>query len=163
MTVFVPLTLAAARELRSTGSASDLLGYADGPALRRWLGGTRLDDEEADYVALNHAGVAALLLEGASPRLVLAVDLGLAGADDLGAAPVPEVRWADVRSLFADEASAADAVRTARQAVRGLDLGAALAITAVIDLQDSYDLLWYAPEELDSFATDVVGEARDRP
>jgi len=153
MTVFVPLSLSAARELRSTGSASDLVGYADGSALRHWLGGTRLDDEEAGYVALNHAGVAALLIEGASARLVLAVDLELSGVDELGAVPVPEVRWADVRSLFADEASAADAVGAARQAVSGLDLGAALAVPAIADLQDAYDLLWYAPEELDSLTT----------
>ena len=158
MSVFVPLTLAAARELRSSGSASELVGYADGPALRRWLGETRLDDEEAGYVALNHAGAAALLLDGdSSTRLVLAVGPGLGGTDGLCAVSVPQVRWADVRSLFADEASAADAVRAARQEVGGLDLGAALAVAAVADLQDSYDLLWYAPEELDSLATDVEG------
>ena len=158
MTVFLPLTMAAARELRATGSVADVVGYADGPALRRWLGGERLEDEEADYVALNNAGVAALLLDEDAPtRLVLAVDLELTGDDVLGAVSVPEVRWADVRSLFADERSAADTVRAARQAVRGLDLGAALAVPAVADLQDAYDLLWYAPEELDALAPKVAG------
>lgn len=152
MTVFVPMTLAAARELRSTGSATELLAYADGPALRRWLGDARLDDEEAGYVALNHAGVASLLLEGGSTRLVLAVDLDLTGGDDLGAVRVPEVRWSDVRSLFADEAAAAAAVARARAAVNGLELATALPLPEVEQLLDAYDLLWYAPEELDALA-----------
>lgn len=158
MTVFVPLALAAVGELRVAGSVADVVGYADGPALRRWLGGERLEDEEAEYVALNNAGVAALLLDEDAPtRLVLAVDSELTGTDPLGAVSVPEVRWADVRSLFADDTSAADAVRTARQAVGGLDLGAALAVSAVADLQDAYDLLWYAPEELDALSANVAG------
>jgi hypothetical protein len=120
--------------------------------MRRWLADFRLDDEEAEYVALNHAGVAALLLDGVPRRLVLAVDVALEGADELGAVPVPEVRWSDVRSLFADEAPAADAVAAARTAVRGLDLATALAVPAVLALQDDHDLLWYAPEELDALA-----------
>lgn len=150
MTVFVPITAAAARELRGAGTARSLTGFADGPALRRWLGEPRLDDEEADYIALNHAGVAALLLEGSSLRLVLAVDLDLVGGDELGAVWVPEIAWDDVRSLFADEESAAEVVAEARTAVAGLDLPAALADPVVERLQDAYDLLWYAPEELDA-------------
>lgn len=151
MTVFVPLTLGAARQLRSTGSATDLVGYADGPALRSWLGGTRLDDEEADYVALNHAGVAALLLDGASVRLVVAVDQEIAGGE-LGAVRLSRVAWSDVRSLFADEAEAAAAVAKARSAVNGLELAAALPLPEVEQLLDTHDLLWYAPEELDALA-----------
>jgi len=150
VTVFVPIAVADAQALRSAGAASDLVGYADGPGLRVWLGDARLDDEEADYIALTYAGVASLLIQGASARLVLAVDLDLTGADELGSVLVHELRWTDVRSLFADEAAAADAVVAARQAVGGLDLGAALAVPAVADLQDAYDLLWYAPEELNS-------------
>ena len=152
MTVFVPLALSAARQLRSTGSATDLIGYADGPALRSWLGGTRLDDEEADYVALNHAGVAALLLDGASVRLVVAVDQEIAGADEFGSVPLPAVSWTDVRSLFADEAAAAGAVTAARTAVAGFDLAAALSLPEVEHLLDAHDLLWYAPEELDALS-----------
>lgn len=151
MTVFVPLAVSAARQWRSTGSASDLVGYADGPALRGWLGGARLDDEEADYVALNHAGVAALLLDGASIRLVLAVDREIAGGE-LGAVRLSQVAWSDVRSLFADEPEASEAVANARTAVAGLDLAAALAAPEVEQLLDAHDLLWYAPEELDVLA-----------
>jgi hypothetical protein len=153
MTVFVPLTLSAVQELRASGSARDLVGYAVGPALRRWLGDTRLDDEEADYVALNHAGVAALTLDDTTPsRIVVAVDQESSGDDELGAATVAHLEWAEVRSLFADESAAAGAVLAARSAVRGLDLAAALEAPTVEELQESYDLLWYAPEELDALA-----------
>lgn len=103
-------------------------------------------------MALNHAGVASLLLEGGSTRLVLAVDLDLTGGDDLGAVRVPEVRWSDVRSLFADEAAAAAAVARAMAAVNGLELATALPLPEVEQLLDAYDLLWYAPEELDALA-----------
>ena len=151
MTVFVPLTLSAAQQLRSTGSAADLIGYADGPALRSWLGDSRLDDEEADYVALNHAGVAALLLDGSSIRLVLAVDQEIAGGE-LGAVRLARLAWSDVRSLFADETEATAAVAGARAAVNGLELAAALPLPEVEQLLDAHDLLWYAPEELDALA-----------
>ena len=151
MAVFVPVTPAAAVELRASGATGDLVGYADGPALRRWLGDSRLDDEEVDYVALNHAGVAALLLDSASPtRLVLAVDSELTGADELGRVSLPQVRWADVRSLFADDAAADEAVGEVRAAVQGLELAAALDEPAVDRFQAAHDLLWYAPEELDA-------------
>jgi hypothetical protein len=153
MTVFVPLTLVDVRQLEASGSARDLVGYAAGPGLRGWLGEARLDDEEADYVALNHAGIAALTLDDSTPtRIVLAVDQDLSGGDELGAVTVTHLEWADVRSLFADEASAAAAVLSARSAVRGLDLSAALADPTVEELQESYDLLWYAPDELDALA-----------
>lgn len=151
MTVFVPLTFVAARQLRSTGSASDLVGYADGPALRSWLGGMPLDDEEANYVALNHAGVAALLPEDASARLVLAVDRDVSGGE-LGVVRLPEVTWGAVRSLFADEEAASAAVAKARAAVSGLDLAAALATPEVEQLLDAHDLLWYAPDELEALS-----------
>jgi hypothetical protein len=156
MTVFVPLTLEAARRLRATGSASDLIGYAAGAGLRAWLGEARLDDEEADYVALNHAGVAALTLDDTTPtRVVVAVDLDLSGGDALGAVTVPRLDWSEVRSLFADEAPAANAVVVARDAVRGRDLAEALGDAAVEALQESYDLLWYAPEELDTLPASI--------
>ena len=156
MTVFVPLTLTAALELRASGSAEDVVGYAAGPALRDWLGESRLDDDEADYVALNHAGVAALTLDSTVPtRIVLAVDREASGGDQLGAVTVTGLAWAEVRSLFADEAAAAAAVLAARSAVPGLDLATALGDAAVQELLESYDLLWYAPEELDALATAV--------
>lgn len=151
MTVFVPIGRAAAQQWRSTGSARGVVGYADGPRLRSWLGQGQLDDEEAGFVALNHAGVAALLVESDSVRLVLAVDREVTSGE-LGVVRLPEVSWSDVRSLFADEAGAAAAVASARAAVHGLDLAAALATPEVEQLLDAHDLLWYAPEELDALS-----------
>ncbi|HEU5485239.1 MAG TPA: hypothetical protein VFU98_10050 [Microlunatus sp.] len=148
MTVFVPVTGTIAHRLR-TGSALDLLGYADGPALRSWLGDGQLSEEEVGYVALNNAGVAALLLDDPT-RIILAVDRDLAGDDELGTVTLPAVRWAEVQSLFGDAAAAAESVAAARAAIGGLDLGAALASPVVDELQRDHDLLWYGPEELDT-------------
>ena len=104
-------------------------------------------------MALNHAGIAALTLDDSTPtRIVLAVDHDLSGDDELGVVTVARLEWAEVRSLFADETAAGAAVVAARSAVRGLDLSAALADPAVEELQESYDLLWYAPDELDAVA-----------
>lgn len=153
MTVFVPVTAAAAAQLRAVGTASDLVGYADGPDLRHWLGQAGLDDEEAGYVALNHAGVAALLLDTASStRLVLAVESDLGGTDELGGVLLPVVRWGDVQSLFADDPDAAQKVLQARRALRGMTLADALGESTVGRLEDDHDLLWYAPQELDALA-----------
>lgn len=151
MTVFVPVSAAEVSRWRSVGWATGLVGYADGPALRRWLGDERLDDEQADYVALNHAGVAALTMPDPGPiRLVLALDIDGSGADELGAVGLARAEWTRVRSLFADAPEAGDAVLAARAAVAGTDLATALADPAVVALQDGYDLLWFAPEELDA-------------
>lgn len=151
MTVFVPLTLAETRRLRDSGSLPEAAGYSAGPALRAWLGDGRLEDEEVDYVALNHAGVAALTLDDSTPtRIVVAVEQEASGGDALGAVTLDRLAWTDVRSLFADEAGAGSAVLAARTAVRGLELAAALAEPTVEELQESYDLLWYAPDELDA-------------
>ncbi len=156
MTVFVPLSLRAVQALRSSGSARDLIGYAAGSALRTWAGDPTSDDEEMEYVALNHAGIAALTLDDTvATRLVLAVDQDAPGGDELGAVTVGRLDWAEVRSLFADEAGAAEAVLAARSAVRGMELAAALAAPSVEQLQESYDLLWYAPEELDSLTSAI--------
>jgi hypothetical protein len=54
-----------------------------------------------------------------------------------------------VQSLFADEPEAAAAVAAARAAVEGQTLSGALDRDEVAELLDSYDLLWFAPEELD--------------
>lgn len=151
MTVYVPVSRDAARELRSSGAAPALVGYADGPALRHWLGEGALDDDEINYLTLNHAGVASLTLADDAPtRLVLALDLALIGTDEIGAVPVSGVTWTRVRSLFADDPAAADAVLKARAAVRGLALAAALNEPAVTELEAAHDLLWFAPEELDA-------------
>ena len=54
--------------------------------------------------------------------------------------------------MFADERVAGQTVARTRAAVSGLELGAALAEPTVAELQDTYDLLWYDPEELDTLS-----------
>jgi hypothetical protein len=113
--------------------------------------------EEAEFAALSYAGVLSLFHGSAPIRLVLAADLESAqvidGSSPYGELHVRELHWSQVRALFADEAEAADAVLRARSALaesrEGFTLAAALDVAAVGKLIDDYDLLWFAPEELD--------------
>ena len=57
-----------------------------------------------------------------------------------------------MRAFFADEPDALQAVTLAGKAVGGQNLAAALAIPAVAAVLDDYDLLWFAPEELDQLS-----------
>jgi hypothetical protein len=54
-----------------------------------------------------------------------------------------------VQALFADEESAAAAVAAATTAASGADPATTFDLPAVVELTDRYDMLWYAPEELD--------------
>jgi hypothetical protein len=62
---------------------------------------------------------------------------------------VRDLGWRQVQALFADEESAAAAVRAAASAAAGVAVEAAFDLPAVVELTDTFDLLWYAPEELD--------------
>jgi hypothetical protein len=109
--------------------------------------------EEAEYAALSYAGVLALALKPASPRLVVAAEVQAEQLTDLGE-PLGEVQvrdlaWHQVRALFADEAAAIEAAGQASERVAGQSLAAALAAPEVGALLDDYDLLWFAPDELD--------------
>jgi hypothetical protein len=57
--------------------------------------------------------------------------------------------WPQVRALFADEPAATEAARLASEAVTGRSMAGALAAPEAGLLLDEYDLLWFAPEELD--------------
>jgi hypothetical protein len=57
--------------------------------------------------------------------------------------------WHQVRALFADEPGATEAARLASELVAGQSLAAALAAPEVGAVLDEYDLLWFAPDELD--------------
>jgi hypothetical protein len=74
---------------------------------------------------------------------------------------VRDLRWSQVRALFADEAEAAEAVLRARAALaesgEGYTLAAALEVPAVGKLLDNHDLLWFAPEELDLVVSSSAG------
>ena len=51
--------------------------------------------------------------------------------------------------MFADEAAAEPAVARAREETAGLTPAAAAGTEAVAALQGAFDLLWFAPDELD--------------
>ncbi|SEQ70654.1 DUF6912 family protein [Microlunatus flavus] len=150
---FVPLPPEAARWLRDGEEPGLLTAYAAGPALREAHGLGASDDEEAGFVALGYAGLAALL-DDAGPRLVLAVDLDAgqvrASGDDFGTTEVRGLRWGQVTALFGDEPDAAADLAEVRRLVAGRTLAEVADDEDVVGLVDRWDLLWYAPEELDS-------------
>jgi hypothetical protein len=151
--VYVPLPAERARALRAGERLDALPAHAVTPALCRAVEvGT--DDEEADFAALSAAGVAALAgLEGGR-RLVLAADVAAGQVEDTGGPSgevvVSDLTWGRVRSLFADEEAAAPAVLAAARVVQGRPLADAYDEPTVVALTDTWDLLWFAPEELDA-------------
>ena len=150
--VFVPMTWEEAVALRSGTAADGYQGCAATPSLVASMEGATLI-EEAEYAALGYAGVLALVLKPASPRLVVAAEVQQKQLTDLdrymGEVEVRGVTWAQVRALFADEPAAMEAARLASEVVAGQSLAAALVAPEVAAVLDDYDLLWYAPEELD--------------
>ncbi len=151
--VYVPLPASHARSLREGETLARVAGHAATPSLRAVLD-LPPDDEEADYAALNAAGVAALAGLPGSRRLVLAAEVGDLQVIDLrgasGEVEVSDLRWTQVRSLFADEEVAGSAVTAAAAAATGVALADAYGLPAVVALTESHDLLWFAPEELDA-------------
>jgi hypothetical protein len=150
--VFVPMTWDAVADLRSGVAADRYRGCAATPTLVRSMeAGTLI--EEAEYAALSYAGVLALVLNPGSPRLVVAAEVQPGQLCDLceplGEVEVRGLAWTQVRALFAGEPAAIEAARLAGEVVAGQSLAAALAEPEVGQLLDGYDLLWFAPEELD--------------
>lgn len=151
--VFVPVALASARARRSGEHAGELRGFAVTPSLVQALG-PDLSDEEADFAALSTAGLAALEGLDGGRRLVLAAEVAANQVTDrsneLGEVGVAGLDWSQVAALFADEDAAADAVRAAAAEATGSAPVEVLSRPAVVTLSNTYDLLWYAPEELDA-------------
>jgi hypothetical protein len=150
--VFVPLDRAEATALRAGADLGARPGCAPTAGLADSLGPAAVA-EEVEFAALNHAGVLALGAGSDPLRLVLAADV----ADDqvtdrgneLGEVTVGGLRWAQVQALFADESAAAPPVARARVQLAEVDPADAGAIEAVAALQGEFDLLWFAPDELD--------------
>jgi hypothetical protein len=150
--VFVPLDRVQATALRAGADLGTRPGCAPSAGLAGSLGSTAVA-EEVEFAALNHAGVLALGAGSDPLRLVLAADV----ADDqvtdrgneLGEVTVGGLRWAQVQALFADESAAAPPVARARVQLAEVDPADAGAIEAVAALQGEFDLLWFAPDELD--------------
>jgi Family of unknown function (DUF6912) len=150
--IFVPMTRDEVAALRAGAGANHYRGCAATPSLVASMEANSVR-EEAEYAALCNAGVLALVLKPNSPRLVVAAEVPEEQITDLrrpqGEVEVHGLSWALVRALFADEPEARAAVSQASEAIAGQSLAASLAAPEVTAVLDDYDLLWYAPEELD--------------
>ena len=150
--IFVPLDRAEVMALRAGTDIGPLPGCAPTAAL---AGSLELDAaaEEVDFAALSQAGVLALSAGSDPLRLVLAADVAnqqvTGRGGDLGEVTVTGLRWAQVQALFADEAAAEPSVARARAEMAGPGLADSVVTEAVAALQDDFDLLWFAPDELD--------------
>ena len=152
--VLVPIshdTLTELRDTRITGRVvGPVTGFAVTAALRDTFGLGVADDEEADRTALLLAGLKSLMSDG--KRLVVVVDTSAVDdGDPLGEVTVPGISLQDVSAFFADAPEAAAAVSATARAVGGLDLDAAWDTAEAQALMTEHDLLWYGPEELDTF------------
>jgi hypothetical protein len=150
--VFVPMTWDDAVDLRSGTAADHYRACAATSTLVASMEtGTLI--EEAEYAALGYAGVLALVVNPGSPRLVVAAEVEpgqlLDLCEPLGEVEVRGLGWTQVRALFADEPAALEAAGLASKVVAGPSLAAALAASEVELVLDEFDLLWFAPEELD--------------
>ena len=151
--LFVPVALERARALRDGEDLGALPAYAAGRELREAHGLGESDDEEAGFVALGYAGLAALL-DDAGPRVVLAAEAGTAQVrplgGDFGEVEVVGLRWNQVTALFSDEPEADVDLAEARRLSAGRTLADLADDDALVGLVDRWDLLWFAPEELDA-------------
>ena len=150
--VFIPMVWDQAAELRSGITADHYPGCAVTQSLLASMGADT-SREEAEYAALSYAGVLALVLKPGSARLLVAAEVQPAQLTDLcephGEVELRGLTWPQVRALFADEPAATKAARLASEAVTGQGMAGALAAPEAGLLLDEYDLLWFAPEELD--------------
>ncbi|MGI3782279.1 MAG: DUF6912 family protein [Janthinobacterium lividum] len=153
LAAFVPVSREQAVALRAGEDLGDLAAYTPGPALQAAHGLSASQDEEAGFVALGYAGLAALL-ERPGLRTVLAVDVGggqvQASGSEFGQVQLHGLTWAQVSAVFADEPGAAPDLEAARELVAGRSLGEVADDEGVVGLVDRWDLLWYAPAELDA-------------
>ncbi|NLT30534.1 MAG: hypothetical protein GXX86_08770 [Propionibacterium sp.] len=163
MTVFVPCTVLLAKAWRDGGLPPRLVGYAATVPMLDAHGLTPGDEEEGDFTALNYAATAALSLWAPGDRrLVLAigrearhtVPRGMTEqtAIEVGAVQLVDPQWRSVKSIFADEPAAAEAVVAAHAAVAGRTWPDAWEEPAIDTLVTGFDLLWYVPGELDALA-----------
>jgi hypothetical protein len=153
VTVYVPVERARAQQLAAGGPALSAPGYAVTSALREAHGLAADEDEDAGFTALTYAGLAALL-HTPGLRLVLAADVA---ADQVrpaepdspfGLVEVSGLRWDQVLALFADDPDAADDLTRAHALAAGRGLDEVADDDRVSDLVDTWDLLWFAPQEL---------------
>jgi hypothetical protein len=153
---FIPASTEQAKELRSGADPGLHRGCSVTTALLRALE-PQTTTEEAEFAALSNAGVLALLVSSEPTQLVLAAEVEpaqiTASGDAAGEITLSSLSWAQVQALFLAEPEAAEAAKKARQAVAEcageVTLAAALQLPEIVELLEGYDLLWFAPEELD--------------
>ena len=150
--VFVPLDRAAVLALRSGDGRPSYPGCAATAGLAGTLGPDTAADE-CEFAALSSAGVLALSATTDPGRLVVAAEVAPAQLIDPGGSTgqvsVRDLSWPQVHALFVDELAAVPAVARARADLGAVDLVEALSVPAVAALVDDFDLLWFAPDELD--------------
>ena len=112
------------------------------------------DSEEAEYLALLVASVAALTATGVRQVAVLEGDAqpSTDGHEDFGKVVTGDLRFEAILSLFADEPDA-PGLAEAAAAASGLSLQEAWRNSAVTVLLEEADLLWHGPGEWDSLGT----------
>jgi Family of unknown function (DUF6912) len=159
MRVYLPATLPALADVLRKGEIgpAPLRGFAVTPALREWYASG--DDEELEYVAMNHAGRVSLRLLGADPgaprrRIVLATELPAelitagGGFSDPALVEVTRaVPLARVVSGHVDDQLAVADVAKAVDSIPAADAGDEDARFA-LDSAEGHELLWYATQEL---------------
>jgi hypothetical protein len=161
LTGFVPVCLWDTLELRAGADLGPRSGCAATPTLFAELGG-QTSIEEAEFAALSYAGVVAVLISSSARRLLLAAELAPDQVTDQGSPfgeiSIARLSWSQVRALFIDEPKASEAVVSARRAIGGgrteCTLAAALDTPEIGQLLDGFDLLWFAPEEVDQLRED---------
>jgi hypothetical protein len=169
--VFVPASPDDALALHAGADIDERRGCAATQTLRSDLG-SETTLEEAEFAALNNAGVLALLGAWNGRRLVIAAEVEPRQVSDLGGqygeVTISGLCWSQVQALFGDEPDASEAVAAARRAVfDGQDeptLAAALDVAEVAELLNTYDLLWFAPDEVDQLggSDDLTETVSDR-
>jgi hypothetical protein len=150
--VFVPLDRGEVTALRAGTDIGPRPGCAPTAALADSLDPDAVA-EEVDFAALSHAGVLALSSGSEPLRLVLAAEVAdqqMTGqGGDFGEVTVTGLCWAQVQALFADEPAAESSVARARAEMAGPGLADGVVSEALAALQADFDLLWFAPDELD--------------
>ena len=163
MRVYLPATVPLVRQWLHTGQAPPMAAAAVTPALREWYReGT---EEEMEYAAQLLAARAALDLLDADPdaprrRVIVAadvadLDVASAGLEQRGSVtvgvPVPVSAWASALVDGEDAEAAVSAAVTVLGVAEAGDDDA----TFLIDEAASYELSWYAVQELD-FVLDLL-------
>lgn len=153
---FLPVSRAEAASLASGAAVpGPRPAFAATDALFITQGLAPHDEEEGEYAAmvlasvwgLAHYGERVVLVAELPPGLVAEPDPDDVEADN-GGVSVDSVPADAVVSWFDDEPEAADAVRAAAEAARGLSVDEAWDLPPVQALVTGHDLLWHAAGEL---------------